>query len=617
MQLSFVDGTSENTLTILKELQKTLPFSLDKSGMRVTLQQGGTGLFIQRNGNTATIQYEHLPALCRALLELISRPRELEWSTTQKSGFRDFGLMADVSRNAVLNLTTCKQLVRILACLGYNQFALYMEDTIQVEGEPYFGYMRGALTKDELREIDRYCALFGIELVPYVQTLAHLDQIARFEEYKNCIDVDDILLVGEERTYLLLERLFQAVSQAFSSKKINIGMDEAYMLGLGKYLQKHGYEKRFDIMLKHLKHVRELCHKYGLQPSMWSDMFFRLAYGGDYYVNDTETPSASFADIPKDITLVYWDYYSCDPKRYQSMLQKHLEITPNVAFAGGLWKWADFAPDNTFSIETGRHALQACKERAIPSVVLTAWGDDGAETSIFSILPALFYHAELAYGDDVATEKFAYVSGGIAFDDFMALDQINKFTQERNKHSNASKYFLFNDPLYGTFDSLVPKSSAQHYRNVAQSLAQSVNHKTYGYLFHTLQKLCESLELKADLSVRVKDAYDRKDRKQLNILAQTEIPRLLQRLEDFYQALEAQWHRENKAFGFEVQCIRFGGLQKRLSYTQKKIFAYLNNELAHIEELEEERKPYAYVPQRDLSQFYANSWAQAVSPSVI
>lgn len=616
MKLSFVD-TDRNILVTLKELQKTLPFSLDETGVRVKLQQGGLGLNVQRSGNAATIQYEHLPALCRALWELISRPQNLEWSTTQKSNFRELGLMADVSRNAVLNLTTCKQLVRTLACLGYNQFALYMEDTIEVEGEPYFGYMRGALTKDELREIDRYCMLFGIELIPYVQTLAHLNQITRFEEYKSCIDVDDILLVGEERTYLLLERLFQTITQTFSGKKINIGMDEAHMLGLGKYLEKHGYEKRFDIMLKHLQRVQALCHKYELQPSMWSDMFFRLAYGGNYYVSNAETQPDSFAEIPKDITLVYWDYYSCDPKRYQSMLSKHLQITEKVAFAGGLWKWADFAPDNSYSIEKGKHALKACKEQAIPSVILTAWGDDGAETSIFSILPALFYDAELAYGDDVATEKFAYVSGGIAFDDFMTLDMINKFTQEKNKHSNASKYFLFNDPLFGTFDSLIPKNIATHYKQVAQTLAQNVNHKTYGYLFHTLQKLCESLELKADLSVRLKDAYDRKDRKLLNIVAQTEIPQLLQRLEYFYQALEAQWHRENKAFGFEVQCIRLGGLQKRLSYTQKKIFAFLNNELGSIEELEEERKPYAYFPRRDLSQFYANSWAQAVSPSVI
>ena len=59
-----------------------------------------------------------------------------------------------------------------------------MEDTIQVEEEPYFGYMRGALTCEELKEADAYAEIFGIELRPFIQTLAHLNQIVRYEEYQ-------------------------------------------------------------------------------------------------------------------------------------------------------------------------------------------------------------------------------------------------------------------------------------------------------------------------------------------------------------------------------------------------------------------------------------------------
>ena len=33
---------------------------------------------------------------------------------------------------------------------------LYTEDTYEVDNEPYFGYMRGRYSADELRELDDY-----------------------------------------------------------------------------------------------------------------------------------------------------------------------------------------------------------------------------------------------------------------------------------------------------------------------------------------------------------------------------------------------------------------------------------------------------------------------------
>jgi hexosaminidase len=43
---------------------------------------------------------------------------------------------------------------------------LYTEDTYQIPDEPFFGYLRGAYTEAELREIDDYAYALGIEVVP-------------------------------------------------------------------------------------------------------------------------------------------------------------------------------------------------------------------------------------------------------------------------------------------------------------------------------------------------------------------------------------------------------------------------------------------------------------------
>lgn len=62
--------------------------------------------------------------------------------------------MPDCSRNAVLNVEGAKLLIRHLAVMGFNALMLYTEDTYEIEGYPYFGYMRGRFTKAELKELD-------------------------------------------------------------------------------------------------------------------------------------------------------------------------------------------------------------------------------------------------------------------------------------------------------------------------------------------------------------------------------------------------------------------------------------------------------------------------------
>ena len=73
-----------------------------------------------------------------------------------------FGAMLDCSRNAVMKPEEVKNFAGILKSFGYNALMLYTEDTYEVNGEPYFGYMRGRYSHEELREIDAFCLRFGI-----------------------------------------------------------------------------------------------------------------------------------------------------------------------------------------------------------------------------------------------------------------------------------------------------------------------------------------------------------------------------------------------------------------------------------------------------------------------
>ena len=80
--------------------------------------------------------------------------------------FNKFGVMIDCSRNAVMTVDKLKKFITVISKMGYNQVHLYMEDTYEVENEPYFGYLRGRYTKDELKEIDSYAKKYGMEVIP-------------------------------------------------------------------------------------------------------------------------------------------------------------------------------------------------------------------------------------------------------------------------------------------------------------------------------------------------------------------------------------------------------------------------------------------------------------------
>lgn len=202
-------------------------------------------------------------------------------------------------------------------------------------------------------------------MIPCVQVLAHIKGIFRHWEYKEINDIDDILLVGDERTYRLIEHIFQTLAECFSSRRVNIGMDEAYLLGRGKFSDEHGFPKKFDILLSHLKKVSEIANKYGFHPMMWSDMFFRPVNDGDYYGKNygmNSVPENIRKKVPENIELVYWEYFQTESKYYDRMIERHKEFDKPFYYAGGVSCWTGFVPNNRYAIETLRAAVHSCQK---------------------------------------------------------------------------------------------------------------------------------------------------------------------------------------------------------------------------------------------------------------
>ncbi len=532
-----------------------------------------------------------------------------------------FGAMLDMSRNAVMKPDEVKQYALTLKKLGYNMLQLYTEDTYEVDGEPYFGYLRGRYSQDELRDIVAYCDSIGVEVIPCVQTLAHLNAIFKWDIYrKTILDYDDILLIEDPRTYELIENIVKTLRSCFTSQYIHIACDEAHMVGLGKFLDRNGFQNRFDIIRRHLDKVLEITKKYNFHPMMWSDMFFRLANNGIYHSADAVITDDIVDSCPEGIDLVFWEYYANTYDFYDTMIRSHQKFRRDIWFAGGNWTWMGWAPHNKWSVESMQPAMQACRKHGITNIFTTLWGDDGKECSYYSVLPSLYAIRRFYDGVedmDIIKREFAEITGE-DFDAMMRLDIPNDITDNRSYSANPSKYMLYSDPFLGFLDSTIVPDAPAKYAEYARVLAKDAeNSKNFGYIFTCEAKLCEVLALKYDLGVRTHKAYKDKNMDALRALAE-DYANIIALVEEFHELFEELWFRENKPHGFDVQDQRIGGLLLRLHTCRKRLLAYVNGSIDSIPELEEALLDYHFKgnPRKEYALTF-NNWSKTVTVNPI
>lgn len=561
----------------------------------------------------------------------VKKHGEKVFKTEEEIFFSETGIMLDCSRNGVMTVAMVEEFIDLCAACGLNQIYLYMEDVYEIPEDPYFGAYRGRYSYEELKHLDGYGRSVGVELIPCIQTLAHLRTYLKWPQARALRDTSDILLAGGAETEAFVRAMIRNASKPFSTNKIHVGMDEAEMLGLGQYLRDHGYQERYGIMAEHLKMVLQICEEEHLQAMMWSDMFFRLmSPTGGYYDIPKEAEFIQADQFPKDLELVYWDYYHHQEEAYEKNINLHLKITKDIRFAGGGWTWNGIAPNYQKAERTLQEGMMACRKKGIGKTMCTFWFDNGTETPVRTAVYSLLYYAQLCYHEKVDREELdewlqmltGYGSSLYCLLD--AFDSPDGVMPENEAADNPSKFLLYQDVFVGIFDGQIRGRDLGSYYGVLEEKLHAMKkeqiHTDCRYRSMTevreyYELLARLLKEKAMLGVELRDAYlcGEEGKETLSTFLER-IERCICVADQLKELREQIWMRECKPFGYEVLDIRFGAIGVRLTSVKKRLQKYLSGEIERIEELEE--RPVLYNKSRAESAYplcAAGFWDEIVS----
>ena len=570
-----------------------------ETGMPVEAVKGNR-IGVSLKGGRATIYYRERVHFFRGLGLLVENARSSDsFDITEDGYFTGLSAMIDASRCGVPRVSSVKKIIDYLALAGYTMMMLYTEDVVKLENRPYFGYMRGRYTVEDMREIDDYADAYGVEVIPCLELYGHMEKYLIWPEASKIKDTNGVMMARSDDTFAFVEELIATVTSAFRSKRIHIGMDEAWDMGRGKFLDKYGYVPPFDIFNEYMERLISITNKYGLTPMMWSDMYFRVhaADNISYYNEDTVVPESTKALIPKEVELVFWHYgehHHCD----DYMLKKHNELGRKVIFAGGNWGWIGHFPEHNYMMSTLKFSLDACRNNDVREAMLTVWCNDNAECDSFANLFGISYFAEIAYDKDATEEKlksrFEAISGG-DYELFYKMSYYHNDFENNSEYPSYSQRFLgkplfWQDILGGLYDlNLFEKPMSEHYKYSAEIFKDKENKDRWGYLYEYAFRTFDYLATKTEIAEKLYPAYHSKDKATLMEIKDSLLPLLAKKTKALHEVHREAWFKNNNVIGWQNMDVRYGGVITRCETAILLLEEYLNGNTEKIEELEEKR----------------------------
>ncbi len=285
------------------------------------------------------------------------------------------GVMLDISRDKVPTLDTLFMLVDQLAEWKINHLELYTEHTFAYQNHRDAWEQASPMTAEDIRTLDLFCRDRFVELVPNQNSLGHMARWLELPRYRHLAECPDGFtmpnsthrgpwslapLSPESMTFM--NALYDELLPNFTSRKINIGCDETWDIGLGKSQGECERLGRGQVFLNYLNKVGAELAGRGFAAHFWADMFFN---------NFPEL----LADVDRRMVAVDWGYYRSYPfaEHARTMAREGVEFI----CASGTSSWTNVLGCNDAAFGSNRTAAEAAATHGGQGVLNTDWGDNG------------------------------------------------------------------------------------------------------------------------------------------------------------------------------------------------------------------------------------------------
>jgi hypothetical protein len=322
-------------------------------------------------------------------------------------------------------------------------------------------------------------------------------------------------------------------------------------------------------------------------------MYFRLgSKDHGYYDMNWQIPDAIVANIPKDVQLVYWDYYHADVETYRKMIAFHRHLGSDPIMGGGIWTWSHMWCALPWSFTAVNACMGACRQEGLKEVFMTMWGDDGMEVDLFSALPGIQYFCEQAFGATdpmkAAKKNFAGICG-CPFDPWVraaGIDSIPLIEKPEMSMTAVGRALLWQDPALAILDPLIGKADLRPwYGKLAKDLSAASKTGGLAYRLEYPAAIAAVDELKVHLRRDLSKAVARRDRRKVRAIARGDLTELRRRVDALWKRHRAMWMATYKPFGWEVIESRYGAVMARLATLRQRLDEFVAGRIAEVPEL--------------------------------
>ena len=339
------------------------------------LHLAADGAVLIQSPGAAGLQYG-LITLCHLLEASAAGATLPPLRIIDRPAYRLRAVQIDLARQFYAPPDYLKKCIDRLADLKINTLWLYIENHFRAPGLEHLSPPR-SLTPAQARDLSRYAAERGIDLVPGANLSCHMEGYLRLERYADLTDgrMRSYPVMDRPEPLALMKRFADEMVKAFPSPNFHAGLDEYLFTGLNPdaadAIAREGKARLFGRYCREI--IRHLQRR-GKTVWYWDDMVMGKNVYRPEGLNDDYTKALAL--FPKDAVATHWYYWTNADGRHAPILERVRKAGRPFVMASGLRSWAFNCFNSGVALANAEYMARAGLPAGAFGYVCTQWESD-------------------------------------------------------------------------------------------------------------------------------------------------------------------------------------------------------------------------------------------------